>query len=242
MIRSLLRRVAGAAALATAAGLLTAPAFHVEAAPAAAAPRLATALRIAHVHKTGPDGSVDVIRGRLQTRRHGVANRRVVLLARTAEDSAWTKVAARRTSKRGLVRFRVDPEQTTGYRLVFRGTPRLLPARSRAVRVPVRPDVAITADPTSITQGESATVAGTVTLQGALLADAKVKLWAVKVGHPRSARAIDRARTDADGAVSFVVTPRATTRYRLVVARSDASAGAVSGKVKVAVVAPSTDT
>ena len=241
MIRPLLRRVAGAAALATAAGLLTAPAFQAQAAPAATAPRVATALRIAHLHKVGPDGSVDVIRGRLQARRHGVAHRRVVLLARTG-DSAWAKAAVHRTTKRGLVRFKVDPEETSAYRLVFRGTPRLQPARSRAVRVPVRPDVAITADPTSITQGESATVAGLVTLQGTPLADAKVKLWAVKVGHPRSARIIDRTATDADGAVSFVVTPRATTRYRLVVARSDASAGAVSAKVKVVVVAPSTDT
>ncbi len=240
MIRSLLRRVAGAAALATATGLLTAPAFQVEAAPAAAAPRLATTLRIAHVHQVGPDGSVDVIRGRLQTRRHGVANRRVVLLARTADDSSWSKVGARRTTKRGLVRFRVDPEQTTGYRLVFRGTPRLQPARSRAVRVPVRPDIAITADPTTVTQGESATVAGVVTLQGAPLAEAKVRLWAVKVGHPRSARVIARATTDGDGAVSFEVTPRATTRYRLIVARSDATAGAVSAKVTVVVVAPAT--
>ncbi len=241
MIRSLLRRVAGAAALTIVAGLLTAPAFQAQAAPAVAAPRLATALRIAHVHKVGPDGSVDVIRGRLQTRRHGVVNRRVVLLARTG-DSAWAKAAVHRTTRRGLVRFRVDPEQTTAYRLVFRGTPRLQPARSRVVPVPVRPEVAISADPTSISPGESATVAGAVTLQGAPLADAKVKLWAVEVGHPRTAHVIDRAATDADGSVSFVVMPAATTRYRLVVARSDTSAGAVSAAVKVVVVAPSPET
>lgn len=240
LTRTLVRRVAGAAALATATGLLAAPALQAQAAPAAALRAAPTALSIGHVQRVGPDGSVDVVRGRLHVGRLGLGHRRVVLFSRTAGADGWTREGAHKTGRRGVVRFRVDPAETTAYRLAFLGTPRLQASRSAAVRVPVRPDIAITADPGSVALGGTATIAGTVTLQGSPLAEAKVRLWAVKVGHPRSAAVIARDLTDADGLVAFDVTPEVTTRYRLIVSRSDASAGAASAKVRVVVESPAT--
>lgn len=229
-----LRRIAVAgAALATAVGLVAGPA------PAQAAPhRVETQLSIRAVHRVTQEGSVDVVRGRLHAHRVGLGNQAVLLLSRTADADGWTVEARHRTGRRGMVRFRVDPAEPTAYRLAFRGTARLERARSRAVRVPVRPDVRIAADPTTLEQGASTTISGQVGLQGAPLADTQVRLWAVKIGRPRSARFLDRAATDADGRVAFTATPRVSTRYRLVVAGGDGHGRAWSTVVRVLVVPP----
>lgn len=198
--------------------------------------RLPTALSIRALQRVGKTGTVDLVRGVLRARRGAVRHRPVLLLSKTADDSAWALEGIHRTQRRGVVRFRVDPEQATGYRLVFLGTARLRPARSAIVRVPVRPDVAISADPQSIEQGASTTVSGLVTYQGAPLAGATVKLWAVKVGRPHSGRVLDTGTTADDGSVSFTGTPRVSLRYRLRVVPSDAAAGVVSAAVTVRVV------
>jgi hypothetical protein len=134
-----------------------------------------------------------------------------------------------------VVRFRVDPEQNTAYRLVFLGTRLLMPARSGAVRVPVRPDVRIAADPVSIEQGASTTISGLVAYQGAPLAGATVKLWAVKVGRPHSGHVVGTTLTAEDGSLSFIQTPRVSTRYRLKVVPSADAAGVVSATLAVRV-------
>ncbi len=237
MILSSLRRAAGVAVLATVAGLMAAPTLPAQAVAPSGADRLApTALSIRAVHRVGPQGSVDIVRGVLRTRRGGLPHRPVLLLSKTADQSGWAREDVHLTQRRGVVLFRVDPDVTTGYRLVFAGTTRLEPARSRAVRVPVRPDVAVTADPSKIEQGDHTTVSGIVTYQGAPLADATVQVWAVRIGRPHRARIVGRGVTGADGTVGFVSTPRVSTAYRLRVVPGDAVAGAVSAAVRVRVV------
>lgn len=199
--------------------------------------RLPTSLSIRAIARVGKTGTVDIVRGVVKSRRVRL-NRPVILLSRTAGGDAWVFEGVKRSGRRGVVRFRVDPDATTAYRLVFLGSRLLRPARSGVVRVPVRPDVTIAADPISVPKGASVTVSGVATLQGAALAGTTIKLWARKAGRPHSGKVVDSAVTADDGSVSFVSSPRVTTRYRLIVTRSDTSAGTVSASVRVRVVAP----
>lgn len=200
--------------------------------------RVPTSLSIRTVYRPTKDGAVDIVRGLLRARRIALRHRPVLLLSRTADVDAWTLEGVHRTRRHGVVTFRVDPEANTAYRLVFLGTRLLMPSRSGVVRVPVRPDVRIAADPASVTQGESATVSGTVGLSGAALPDAMVKLVAIPAGDPGAAQVVDHATTASDGSVSFTVTPEQTTRYRLKVVPGDTTAGAWSGVARVRVLVP----
>ncbi len=200
--------------------------------------RIPTSLSIRTLYRPTHDGAVDIVRGMLRARRIALPHRPILLLSRTADVNAWTLEGVHRTHRHGVVKFRVDPEQDTAYRMVFLGTRLLMPSRSGVVRVPVRPDVTIAADPASVAPGESATVSGTVSLGGAALAGVTVKLVGIPAGDPAGAQVVDHATTAADGSVSFTVTPEQTTRYRLKVVPSDSAAGAWSGIARVVVSAP----
>lgn len=99
--------------------------------------RVATSLSIRHVQRVTETDVVDVIRGKLRARRVALHHRPVILLSRTADDTAWSFEGVRRTHRHGVVRFVVDPAQDTAYRLVFLGTRLLMPARSGVVRIMV---------------------------------------------------------------------------------------------------------
>jgi hypothetical protein len=195
--------------------------------------RLATSLSIRAVRHLVRTGSVDVIRGRLRAGRIPLRGRRVVLDSRTADQTTWTFDGVHRTHRRGVVAFRVEPATDTAYRLVFLGTPLLRPARSAVVRVITRPDVAIAASPQSIVKGESTTVTGTVTDDGAPVAGATVKLLARRAGSTRHLHVIGTGTTADDGTVAFTESPPAPTVYRLRLVASTGRPGAFSDRVRV---------
>ncbi len=119
----------------------------------------------------------------------GLGHRPVILLARAAGSADWTFEGTRLTQRHGVVKFPVDPAADSAYRLVFLGTARLQPAHSGVVRFAARPDVSITAAPAAIMIGESTTVSGVVTSQGAGLGGVTVEgFWGTKVGRPTQHR------------------------------------------------------
>ncbi|MFN8195292.1 MAG: hypothetical protein U0R80_13530 [Nocardioidaceae bacterium] len=194
-----------------------------------------TSLSIRTVHRATNLGLVDIVRGSLRVGHRGLPHRPVVLLSRTADDADWTFEDTRLTRGRGVVRFAVDPDADSSYRLAFLGTARLQPASSGIVRVDARPDVTIAADPAAITRGESTTVSGTVTAGGSALAGATVELWAFKVGRPFSRHLVGSATTADDGSVSFTDSPTRTSKYQLRVLHGDGSPAALSVVAKVEV-------
>ena len=188
------------------------------------AQRLATSLSIRAVHRlVGTDGT-DVVRGRLRAGHVPLRGRRVILVSRTA-DTDWTFDGVHRTRRLGVVGFRVEPDADTTYRLVFLGTALLQPARSAAVRVLTRPDVAISAAPQSIVKGETTTVTGTVTVDATPVAGATVRLLARRVGSTRDLHLV--------GTVVFTDTLTAPTVYRLRLVRSTGLPGALSERARV---------
>jgi hypothetical protein len=200
--------------------------------------RLATSLSIREVHRVTDAGIIDLVRGQLRAGRVVLPRRPVILLSRSADDADWTYEGTHRTQRRGVVRFVVDPAQDTAYRLVFLGTTRLLPAHSAIVRVAHRPDVAITVDPLAIVRGESITITGVVTDNGAPLVGATVALFAVRVREPGARRLVETGVTTDDGSVTFAHTPRVSTKYRLRVAASEGTPGALSPVVRVVLSPP----
>ena len=172
------------------------------------AQRLATSLSIRAVHRlVGTDGT-DVVRGRLRAGHVPLRGRRVILVSRTA-DTDWTFDGVHRTRRLGVVGFRVEPDADTTYRLVFLGTALLQPARSAAVRVLTRPDVAISAAPQSIVKGETTTVTGTVTVDATPVAGETGRLLARRVGSTRHLHLVGTGTTADDGTVRSTGLPGA---------------------------------
>lgn len=200
--------------------------------------RIATTLSIrATSHLVGLDGS-DIVKGRLRAGRVALRHRPVVLISRTADASDWTFEGVQRTHRYGAVAFRVTPAQDTAYRLVFLGTALLQPARSAVVRVATRPAVSITADPTRIDRGETTTVSGVVTDEGAPIAGATVKLLAKRAGTTRDLHLVGTGTTSADGSVSFTDSPHASMVYRLRLVAATGYPGAISARAVVVVRTP----
>ncbi len=194
--------------------------------------RIPTSLSIRAVHRVAQRDGVDVVRGRLRAGRVSLPHRRVILVSRTA-DGSWAFVGAHRTRRLGAVAFRVAPSADTAYRLVFLGTPLLRPARSAVVRVVSRPDLSISATPQRIDPGDTTTVSGTATDDGAPVAGATVKLLARKVGSKHGLHLVGTGTTAADGSVSFTDTPAVSTVYRLHLLRAPGQPGAVSDRTRV---------
>lgn len=202
------------------------------------AQRLATSLSIRAVHRlVGTDGT-DVVRGRLRAGHVPLRGRRVILVSRAADATGWTFDGVHRTRRLGVVAFRVAPTADTRYRLVFLGTALLQPARSAAVRVLTRPDVAIAAAPQSIVKGGTTTVTGTVTDDGTPVAGATVRLLARRVGTTRDLHVVATGTTADDGTVAFDETPAAPTVYRLHLVASAGLPGALSDATRVRVLLP----
>jgi hypothetical protein len=206
--------------------------------PQLPAHRLATSLSIRAVHHVIGTGGVDVIRGRLLAGRVSLPHRRVILISRTADDATWSFDGVHRTRHLGVVTFRVVPAADTAYRLVFLGTRLLQPSRSAVVRVITRPDVAISASPQRIVKGDSTTVTGAVTDDGAPVSGATVKLLARRVGSTRDLHVIGIGTTADDGTVAFIESPAASMVYRLHLVRSAGLPGALSDRVRVWVAYP----
>ncbi len=199
--------------------------------------RLGTSLSIRTVFRKSAVGGLDIVKGRLRAGRVSLAHRPVILLARAQGSTDWTYDGVKNTRRKGAVKFVVDPAVHTSYRLVFLGSKWLRPARSAVVRVPHRPDVAITASPTEIVRGETVTITGLVTDSGMPVAGATVVLWKTKAGHPASARrVVERGVSAEDGSVVFAQTPRFSTNYRLQVLPAEGNGPALSGIARVVVV------
>ena len=197
--------------------------------------RLKTTLSIRATDRpVGADGD-SLVRGKLLTRRIELPNREILLLARTT-GNPFEVVAMSRTDRNGVVRFPVSPTVKTAYRLKFEGTRLLRPSRSGVVRIGVRPEIEASADPTRINPGESTTVSGLVTYEGAPLVGATVDLLGRNKNRHAKFKVLATGTTDALGAVSFVQTPARTTVYRLVVRHTVGTPPrAVSDNVRVVV-------
>jgi hypothetical protein len=181
--------------------------------------RISTTLSIRATHRPVDVDGDSLVRGKLMARRVEIPNREVLLLARTAGEE-FEVVGSKRTDRDGVVRFPVSPTVRTAYRLKFEGTRLLRPSRSAVVRIGVRPVVEASATPDRINPGESTTVSGLVTYEGAPYVGATVDLLG---RHKRDTRfaVLATGTTDALGAVSFVQSPGRTTIYRLVVRHTD---------------------
>ena len=201
------------------------------------ATRINTSLSIRAVHHVARLDGADVVRGRLRAGRVPLRHRPVILVSRTSDTGSWTFEGVHRTRRHGAVAFRVEPAARTAYRLVFLGTPLLQPATSGIVRVVARPDLTIAATPQRIDRGDSTTVSGTVTDDGAPVAGGTVRLVAHPVGS-QHAHLVGTATTADDGTVSFTDTPRRSTVYRLRLMRSSDLPAALSDRTLVGVRTP----
>jgi len=102
-------------------------------------PRNLPSTLVATVGKTRIDqGDSTRVRGKLTRRDVPLKDRRVYLQARQPGDSAWLRVGAERTGRRGGVRFTVQPSRTREYRLRFAGDRFHRADNSSVLRVRVR--------------------------------------------------------------------------------------------------------
>ena len=200
--------------------------------------RTDSSLSVRAVKRITPNGIVDIVRGSLRARHHRLVHKAVVLMSKTAADTEWTFEEIDLTNRFGVTKFVVDPAVDTAYRLAFMGDARFTPATSGIVRVTTRPDASITADPASIVAGETTTLTGVVTENGAPMAGQSVKLWATKAGHPKSRHVVGAGVTDDQGGVVFTDSPAKSTKYQLQVVAGDGTAMAVSPMIRVKVTAP----
>jgi hypothetical protein len=201
------------------------------------ATRINTSLSIRAVHHVARLDGADVVRGRLRAGRIPLRHRPVILVSRTSDTGSWTFEGVHRTRRHGAVAFQVEPATRTAYRLVFLGTALLQPARSGIVRVVARPDLTIAAAPQRIDRGDTTTVSGTVTDDGAPVGGGTVKLLARPVGSKHT-HLVGTSTTADDGTVSFTDTPRRSTVYRLRLLRSTDLPGALSSGTRVWVRTP----
>ena len=111
------------------------------------------------------------------------------------------------------------------------------PSTSGVVRVVARPDVTILATPQRIDRGDSTTVTGTVTDDGAPVAGGTVQLFARPVGS-KHGHLVDTTTTAADGTVSFTEAPLRSTVYRLHLERTTGVPAALSDGTRVGVRTP----
>ncbi|GAB3251367.1 hypothetical protein [Nocardioides dilutus] len=197
--------------------------------------RIKTTLSIRATDRPVDHDGDSLVRGKLLARGVEIPHRQILLLARTA-GNPFAPVATARTDRDGVVRFPVSPTVKTAYRLKFQGTRLLRPARSGVVRIGVRPEISASASPSPINPGESSTVSGLVTYEGAPYVGATVDLLARHPGRHGRFSVVATGTTDPLGAVSFVQSPLRTTVYRLLVRHSEGTPPrAVSDNVRVVV-------
>jgi hypothetical protein len=198
-----------------------------------------TTLSIRVAHGAINPGGGDVVRGNLQSTDHHNAGRRITLRAHPKGSTGWTRVARHRTRAHGQVAFQVTPSVTTRYQLVFFGNKKQQASHSGVVTVRVldTTSLVISTAAKSIDPGESDTVNGELSLDGAPLAGETVRL----LGAPRHHKLalIGTQTTDANGDVSFSVTPASTSRYQLVFRKTAEHAGARSAQTVIHVRKPS---
>lgn len=197
--------------------------------------RIRTTLSIRATDRPVDGDGESLVRGKLLARGIDLPNREILLLSRTV-GNPFAVVAMSRTDRDGVVRFRVSPDVKTAYRLKFEGTRLLRPSRSGVVRIGVRPEITASAAPTRINPGESTTVSGIVTYEGAPYVGATVDLLARKAHRPGRFHVVATGTTGALGEVSFVQSPLRTTVYRLLVRHTEGGPPrAVSDNVRVVV-------
>jgi len=197
--------------------------------------RIRTTLSIRATDRPVDGDGESLVRGKLLARGIDIPNRAILLLARTA-DNPFERVAKARTDRDGVVRFPVSPTVRTAYRLRFEGTRLLRPARSGVVRIGVRPIVTASAAPTRINPGESTTVSGLVTYEGAPYVGATVDLLARRPSRLAEFSVVATGTTGPLGEVSFEQSPTRTTVYRLLVRHTEGTPPrAVSDNVRVVV-------
>jgi hypothetical protein len=200
--------------------------------------RINTSLSIRALHHVARLDGADVVRGNLRAGRVPLRHRPVILLSRPVGTDTWTFEGVHRTARLGGVAFQVEPVTRTAYRLVFLGTTLLQPARSGIVRIVARPAVIIAAAPTQIDRGETTTVTGTVTDEGAPVSGGTVKLVG-RIAGTHQVRLVGTATTAADGTVTFTDAPLRSTVYRLRLVHTTGIPSAVSDSVRVQVSVPS---
>jgi hypothetical protein len=208
------------------------------AASARTTPKAHTSLSIRAQRTAINPGGGDVIAGDLQAFRRHDAGRRITLRARPA-GSTWSAVKRHRTGAHGRVTFQVTPTVTTRYQLFFAGNKRQQASHSGVVTVRVldTTSLAISLGSRSIDPGQSDTVNGALSLDGAPLVGDTIHLLSATRHH--RLREAGSAVTDANGDVSFSVTPAATTRYVLLFRKTADNARARSAEATIRVRAQS---
>jgi hypothetical protein len=192
-------------------------------APASADTKTPTSLSIREARQVIVLGQTNRVGGQLVARGEGpVADATVQLLKRPVGAEGWTAVGSGTTNEQGVARFRVSPQQSVRFALVFAGDANHFATRSGVVttrvvrRLPTA--IGIRVDPRQITPGGSADIRGRLHL-------------ARRTGHPRplvdqtltlkqkntddSWTAIGTQQTNENGVVHFTVTPAVTSRYAL---------------------------
>jgi hypothetical protein len=202
-------------------------------------PRAHTSLSIRTQHTAINPGGGDVISGDLQSTDRHMAGRRITLRAHPQGATGWTRLARHRTRAHGRVTFQVSPDVTTRYQLVFAGNKRQAPCHSGTVQVRVldTTSLVISVAQRSIEPGDSDTVNGVLSFDGAPLVGDTVELLGAPLGQRLAYEA--SAITDANGDVSFPVTPATSAHYALVFKRTADNAGARSAQAVIRVRMPS---
>jgi hypothetical protein len=237
MTSALPRRTAAVTVLAVTA--LSGVALSGAVASAQTAPKAHTTLSIRALRGAINPGGGDVVKGQLQAADGHNAGRRVVLLSHPAGTPDWTKAKRHRTRANGQIAFQVTPSTTTYYQLAFYGNQKQQASRSGVVHVRVldTTSLVVSVGTTSIDPGESDTVNGVLSLDGAALVGDTVNLLSAERHQKLAYKA--SAITGADGSVSFSVTPAATSHYALVFNKTNANAGARSAITTIHVRQPS---
>jgi hypothetical protein len=231
MTSTLPRRTAAVTALAVAA--FSGVALVGAAVSAAGTPKAHTSLSIRAARGTINPGGGDTISGDLRSGAGHTDGRQIRLFEKANGATTWTKEADHLTGKNGVVTFAVSPASTTRYRLAFFGNAFQQRSGSGVVTVRVLDTTSLTISPaaTSISAGQSDTINGVLSLDGAPLVGDTVNLLSKQVN--KSFKNVGSAITAADGSVSFSVTPPATTRYVLVFKKTATDAGARSAVATV---------
>ena len=200
-----------------------------------------TTLSVTAAQSTIRAGQEDSVSGTLLAAGNPAAGKVVELYRYNDRLQRWRLIRVKLTSKTGAVTFKVRPEITRRYELVYHGNQTLAASTSGATTITVEPSgvkrvtaLSISAAPTGITAGHATTITGVLTTDARPLRHRIVSLYRYDATTKKWVR-VAVELTGPKGGVRFVREPSATATFALAYLGTPTLTAAHSGQVTVTV-------
>jgi hypothetical protein len=185
------------------------------------AARTGTTLSIAAAQSTIKAGQKDTISGTLLAGGNAAPGRAVGLYRYSDRLDRWRLIRIKLTGKSGAVTFAVHPDINRRYELVYHGNSALAASTSSPVAITVTGSVvkrttalSISASPTGIAAGHTATISGLLTADGRPVRHRAVSLYRYDATTKKWVR-VAIGLTGPRGGVRFVREPSGTATFEL---------------------------